>query len=117
MSDTTNNGILLNPAGQEVTPLVREVMERCGIEQGEVKFLQKGTWLHASERSAVVAVETSQRTRAALGLKENVSSGNKGGGSRHERNPALPDGVKPKRVKRSDQRSGLQQEIDGILDD
>jgi len=66
MDDTANDGILLNPAGQEVTPLVREVMERCGIEQGEVKFLQKGTWLHASERSAVVAVETSQRTRAAL---------------------------------------------------
>ena len=56
----------LNPAGQEVTPLVREVMDRYGIEQGEVTFREEGTWVYCSETSAVVAVETTERTRATL---------------------------------------------------
>lgn len=74
MSDIANDETLLNPAGQEVTPLVRKVMERCGIEQGEVEFLEEGTWLHASERSAVVAVETSERTRATLAFDQTGDS-------------------------------------------
>jgi len=83
MSETTSGGTLLNPVGQEAAPLVREVMERCGIEQGEVEFLGEGTWLHASERSGVVAVETSERTRAVLELDQS------GGAPRKIEDPEL----------------------------
>lgn len=64
MTDTKD--ALINPAGQETSPLVREVMERYGIEQGEVAFREEGAWVYCSESSAVVAVETTERTCAKL---------------------------------------------------
>ena len=59
-----------NPKGQEPSDLVKEVMKKYGIEEGEPRFLDAGTWVYASETSAVVAVETDLRTIAYLFYSE-----------------------------------------------
>ena len=66
MNNPEEDSALLNPAGQEPTSLTREVMERYGIEQDPVEFLAEGTWMYASDTSAVVVLETSQRARTTL---------------------------------------------------
>ena len=63
--------VVLNPAGQPASTLVQDVMAQYGIEQGEVAFREGGTWLHVSERSATIAVETDLRTRTVLEYGEN----------------------------------------------
>jgi len=54
---------------------VKEVMKQYGIEEGEVTFLEAGTWTYGSERSAVVAMETSLRTRTVLEYGETRAYG------------------------------------------
>ena len=55
-----------NPKGQEPADLVKQVMKTYGIEQAKPAFVEKGTWVYASETSAVVAMETNVRTQAYL---------------------------------------------------
>ena len=56
--------------------------------------------------------EAGTRTRKVLGLKKQTAVVGKKGG---DRNPALVDGGSSGRKKTSDQRSGLQKEIDDII--
>jgi hypothetical protein len=57
---------LTNPKGQEPSDLVKQVMNRYGIEEAKPEFIQSGTWVYASETSAVVAMETNVRAQATL---------------------------------------------------
>ena len=59
MSPTFAAAPLLNPAGQAVSPIVGQVMARYGLETGTAEFRRQGLWSYASERSGVVALETS----------------------------------------------------------
>jgi len=70
-----STGRLINPWGQEAGPLVRQVMQTYGIEQGEVAFRDEGTWTYGSETSAVVAMETTLRTDAVLEYGETTRYG------------------------------------------
>ena len=59
-----------NPKGQEPAAIVKEVMRKYGIEEAKPAFIETGTWIYASETSAVVAMETNVRTQATLHYTE-----------------------------------------------
>jgi len=66
---------VINPKGQEAGDLVRQVMKTYGIEQGKVQFRAEGTWVYASETSATVAMETTERAAAVLEYGETPALG------------------------------------------
>ena len=66
---------VINPAGSEASDIVKQVMQTYGIEQGEVAFVDSGTWTFGSERSAVVAMETRLRADAVLEYGETAAYG------------------------------------------
>ncbi len=57
---------LTNPKGQEPSDLVKQVMKQYGIEEAKPEFIESGTWVYASETSAVVAMETNVRAQPTL---------------------------------------------------
>ncbi|HUV38818.1 MAG TPA: hypothetical protein VMY39_04360 [Planctomycetota bacterium] len=59
-----------NPKGQEPADIVKEVMRKYGIEEAEPAFIETGTWVYASETSAIVAMESNVRTQAVLHYTE-----------------------------------------------
>ena len=66
---------LVNPRGQDPAPIVKEVMKKYGLEDGDAAFREKGMWVFGSETSATVALETTQRTNAVLEYGETEQYG------------------------------------------
>lgn len=66
MSDNATDQIFLNPAGALVSPVVAQTMAAYEIEQGEAAFAPDGAWVHASQSSATVVLETTERARVHL---------------------------------------------------
>ena len=64
-----------NPKGQEPSDLVKTVMKSYGIEEAAPAFIESGTWVYASETSAVVAMETNVRTQAYLYITDAANYG------------------------------------------
>jgi len=67
---------LLNPHGEKPAEIVKQVMEKYGIEQGDLELVDSGFWKFESETSAVVAFETSERAMSMLEWGESNSYGN-----------------------------------------
>ncbi|MFC2131706.1 hypothetical protein ACFLSQ_09750 [Bacteroidota bacterium] len=66
---------LKNPRGNEPAEIVKQVMDKYGIEQGELSIRNEGYWAYTSETSAVVAFETTERVLSMLEWGETNSYG------------------------------------------
>ncbi|GEM_PF-3080841 len=68
-------GELKNPHNEKPTQVVKEIMERYGIERGNLTIIESGFWKFESETSAVVAFETSERSKSTIEWGQNLGYG------------------------------------------
>ena len=110
--------------------IVNQVQKQMVLREGITEFFKENKDLTVARRTMgalmnevvgehpewglkEVMEEAGTRTRKVLGLKRQVTVVDKKGG---DRNPAFVDKGNSGRVKTSDQRSGIQKEIDDLID-